>query len=214
MTAALPEAPVAPVAPDFGSRIAANSGVTTFFPESMFDGPVTLDGKAGSGLVGPIDLAKSHSFPDPWHDASSFLGVTNPEGILQWDDARMSVPAAWATTLGDKTVKVAAFVVVGLKTAVSSTAKRKNRARENIFAVPTALPEEGPFPPAAMAGIRAVADCRCDEGHKDQNGHRRFHHRPPTIMTHGQRIRSRCRRIIAALFFEAADAGPKDNCQE
>src|SRR5439155_766522 len=27
--------------------------------------------------------------------------------ILQWDDARMNVPAAWATTLGDRTIKVA-----------------------------------------------------------------------------------------------------------
>ena len=98
---------VAPVAPDFGARIGANSRVTTFYPESMFDGPLTLDGKEAGGSVGPLNFGKSSSFPDPWHDASSFMGVTNPEGILQWDDARMNVPAAWATTLGDKTIKVA-----------------------------------------------------------------------------------------------------------
>jgi lantibiotic leader peptide-processing serine protease len=96
-----------PVARDFGARIGANSHVAGFFAESMFDGPVTLDGKEGGGPVGSPDFGKSHSFPDPWHDASSFLGVTNPEGILQWDDARMNVPAAWGTTLGDRTVKVA-----------------------------------------------------------------------------------------------------------
>jgi subtilisin family serine protease len=45
--------------------------------------------------------------PDPWHNLGSFLGETNPEGILQWDDRRMNVPAAWATTTGDRDVRVA-----------------------------------------------------------------------------------------------------------
>jgi lantibiotic leader peptide-processing serine protease len=98
---------VVPVAHDFGARIGANSNVAAFFPESMFDGPITLDGGDRGGPAGSPVFGKSPSFPDPLHDASSFLGVTNPEGILQWDDARMNVPAAWATTLGDKTVKVA-----------------------------------------------------------------------------------------------------------
>jgi subtilisin family serine protease len=98
---------VAPVARDFGAKIGADSHVASSFPESMFEGPLTLDGEKGGGAVGSPLFGKSGSFPDPWHDASSFLGVTNPEGILQWDDARMDVPAAWATTLGDKTVKVA-----------------------------------------------------------------------------------------------------------
>jgi subtilisin family serine protease len=99
---------VAPKAGDFAMRIGANSRVTSVFPESMFDGPVTLDGaKDGGGPVGSPDFGKSRSFPDPWHDASSFLGMTNPEGILQWDDARMNVPAAWTKTLGDRSVRVA-----------------------------------------------------------------------------------------------------------
>jgi lantibiotic leader peptide-processing serine protease len=98
---------VAPVAPDFGAKIRASSYVASFFSESMFDGPLTLDGKEGGGSVGPLDFSTARSFPDPWHDAPSFLGVTNPQGILQWDDARMNVPAAWATTLGDRTVNVA-----------------------------------------------------------------------------------------------------------
>jgi subtilisin family serine protease len=45
--------------------------------------------------------------PDPWHNLSSFWGETNPEGILQWDDNRMNVPAAWGVTTGDTTVRVA-----------------------------------------------------------------------------------------------------------
>ena len=45
----------------------------------------------GNGPVGP---------PDPWHNLSSFLGETNPEGILQWDDNRMDVPGACATSKG------------------------------------------------------------------------------------------------------------------
>ena len=45
--------------------------------------------------------------PDPFHNAPSFLGETNPEGILQWDDNRMDVPPAWVTTLGSHTVRVA-----------------------------------------------------------------------------------------------------------
>jgi lantibiotic leader peptide-processing serine protease len=98
---------VAPVARDFSSRIGSSSRVAAVFPESMFDGPLTLDGKEGGGVVGSPAFGRSGSFPDPWHDASSFLGVTNPQGILQWDDARMNVPAAWARTLGDKTVRVA-----------------------------------------------------------------------------------------------------------
>jgi subtilisin family serine protease len=97
----------APLARDFGRKIGANARVTSVFPESMFDGPVTIDGKEGGGPVGSAVFGRTSSFPDPWHDASSFLGVTNPEGVLQWDDARMNVPAAWSTELGDKTVKVA-----------------------------------------------------------------------------------------------------------
>ena len=98
---------VVPVTRDFGARIGANSHVAGFFAESMFDSPLTLDGGARGGPVSSPVFGKSPAFPDPWHDASSFLGVTNPEGILQWDDARMNVPAAWATTLGDRTIKVA-----------------------------------------------------------------------------------------------------------
>jgi subtilisin family serine protease len=45
--------------------------------------------------------------PDPWHDLTSFLGETNPRGILQWDDLANGAVNAWSTTTGDRSVKVA-----------------------------------------------------------------------------------------------------------
>jgi lantibiotic leader peptide-processing serine protease len=99
---------VASTAPGFRSAIGGDARVTSVFVEPRFDAPVGRDGSDGSSSVGaPTFGSATSSFPDPWHDASSFLGVTNPEGILQWDDARMNVPAAWATTLGDPSIRVA-----------------------------------------------------------------------------------------------------------
>src|SRR5262249_39897622 len=97
---------VASSAPDFRARLGADSRVATFFGESMFDGPALEDGtRGGSPIDAPRFGKSSGGFPDPWHDASSFLGMTNPQGILQWGDARMDVPAARATTLGGKSVR-------------------------------------------------------------------------------------------------------------
>ncbi|TML43742.1 MAG: hypothetical protein E6G19_11245 [Actinobacteria bacterium] len=153
---------VAPVARDFGAKIGANSQVTSFFRESMFDGPVSLDGKEGGGSVGSPVFGGSGSFPDPWHDASSFLGVTNPEGILQWDDARMNVPAAWATTLGDRTVKVAV-----LDTGVQ---KSHRELKDNIAGkAETFIPCEAlkyAFGEKALKGA-GLTDC----GNEDRDGH-------------------------------------------
>lgn len=95
----------APVAADFGTRIRANARVTTVFVEPVFRVPVSRDAPAGGAAWSPV--FGSSTSPDPWHDASSFLGVTNPQGILQWDDARMNVPAAWSSTLGDRSIRVA-----------------------------------------------------------------------------------------------------------
>jgi subtilisin family serine protease len=79
--------------PGFASRLNADRRVVASFEDS------TLGTEYGS--------ADSEPVPDPWHELDSFLGVTNPEGILQWDDNRMNVPAAWATTTGDASVRVA-----------------------------------------------------------------------------------------------------------
>src|SRR3982751_6221342 len=75
---------VAPVARDFRARIVANARVIDAFREPLFDAPLGRDSSDGGGSVAPPAFGKAAtSSPDPWHDASSFLGVTNPEGILQ-----------------------------------------------------------------------------------------------------------------------------------
>jgi subtilisin family serine protease len=93
---------------DFVSRLGSNAGVSAVASDKIYKS-INPDTKGeagetgnnnpglGNGPVGP---------PDPWHNLSSFLGETNPEGILQWDDNRMDVPAAWPTTQGGG-VKVA-----------------------------------------------------------------------------------------------------------
>jgi lantibiotic leader peptide-processing serine protease len=97
---------VDPIAADFASRIRANARVTTVFTEPLFHAPLDRDLRAGASATWAPLFGPSSS-PDPWHDATSFLGVTNPQGILQWDDARMDVSSAWTKTRGDRTVRVA-----------------------------------------------------------------------------------------------------------
>jgi lantibiotic leader peptide-processing serine protease len=96
----------APIAPDFTARIGANPRVTSVFPEPVFRMPV---GRDVDGTAAPpwSPVFGDSASPDPWHDASSFLGVSNPQGMLQWDDARMNVRPAWRRTLGDRTARVA-----------------------------------------------------------------------------------------------------------
>jgi subtilisin family serine protease len=116
---------VAPTAPDFRARIDSNSRVTSVFSEPRFDAPFGRDGSEVSRPVAsPTFGSATTSFPDPWHDASSVLGVTNPQGILQWDDARMNVPAAWSQTLGDRSIRVAV-----LDTGIQQTHKE---LRDNV----------------------------------------------------------------------------------
>ena len=155
---------VAPGSKDFAARIGANSRVTSFFPESMFDGPVANDGRGGGGPIGsPLaGRGKGRSVPDPWHDALSFLGVTNPEGILQWEDARMNVPTAWTKTLGDKSVRVA---VVDSGIDDSHKELKDNVAGKNQTFVPCkALKKQFGEKALKQAGL---TDC----GKDDQEGH-------------------------------------------
>src|SRR5438132_8491784 len=153
---------VAPKAGDFAMRIAAGSRVTSVFDEPLFESPVGRDGAVGGQPAGQALFGKSRSFPDPWHDASSFLGMTNPEGILQWDDARMNVPAAWAKTLGDRNVRVAV-----LDTGFQSSHKelKDNVAGKGQTFVPCdALKREFGEQALKQAGL---TDC----GLYDQEGH-------------------------------------------
>jgi len=153
---------VAPQAGDFAMRIAGGSRVTSVFDEPLFESPVGRDGAVGGQPVGQALFGKSRSFPDPWHDASSFLGMTNPQGILQWDDARMNVPTAWAKTLGDRSVRVAV-----LDTGFQSSHKelKDNVAGKGQTFVPCdAFKREFGEKALKQAGL---TDCGLD----DQEGH-------------------------------------------
>ena len=153
---------VAPQAGGFAMRIGTDSRVTSVFDEPLFESPVGRDGAVGDQQVGQALFGKSRSFPDPWHDSSSFLGMTNPEGILQWDDARMNVPAAWAKTLGDRSVRVAV-----LDSGLQSSHKelKDNVAGKGQTFVPCdALKREFGEKALKKAGL---TDC----GLEDQEGH-------------------------------------------
>ena len=94
-----------PRADGFIARVKGNPAVAYAFKDSLLASD-RGDGLAGGGAAPDAD-GSGGGFPDPWHNLSSFLGVTNPEGILQWDDNRMNVPAAWRSTRGDRNVVVA-----------------------------------------------------------------------------------------------------------
>jgi len=70
--------------------------------------------------------------PDPLHDATSFWGETNPEGILQWDDNRNGVREAWRTTAGSPDVKVAVID--------SGIQPSHKELRDNVVAVDNTIP--------------------------------------------------------------------------
>jgi subtilisin family serine protease len=84
--------------------------VASAFEDRVFSN-VAPDVGADPGLTGENDPQLGNPGPngppDPWHNLSTFLGESNPEGILQWDDNRMNVRAAWARTTGDRSVRVA-----------------------------------------------------------------------------------------------------------
>jgi subtilisin family serine protease len=96
---------VIPRSEGFISRVDGNPAVAYAFKDALLAGEQS-DGLVGGGKAPDAD-GSGAGFPDPWHNLSSFLGVTNPEGILQWDDNRMNVPAAWTRTKGDSSVVVA-----------------------------------------------------------------------------------------------------------
>jgi lantibiotic leader peptide-processing serine protease len=153
---------VAPQASDFVLRIGAGARVTSVFGEPLFESPFVRDGKLGDHLVSSPVFGKSRSFPDPWHDASSFMGMTNPEGILQWDDARMNVPAAWSKTLGDRSVRVAV-----LDTGIEQSHKElkdKVAGKAQTFVPCAALKHQFGEKALKQAGL---TDC----GTEDQEGH-------------------------------------------
>jgi subtilisin family serine protease len=91
----------------FAERIRRNSAVVAAFQDALLVSDRGDVNEHGGGRAPDNDGGTGGSFPDPWHELPSFLGVTNPEGILQWDDNRMHVPGAWASTRGDRSIVVA-----------------------------------------------------------------------------------------------------------
>ncbi|HEY6835312.1 MAG TPA: S8 family serine peptidase [Gaiellaceae bacterium] len=91
----------------FADRIRRNPAVTAAFQDALLVSDRGDVDPNGGGRAPDGDGRTGDSFPDPWHDLPSFLGVTNPEGILQWDDNRMHVPGAWDSTRGDRSIVVA-----------------------------------------------------------------------------------------------------------
>jgi subtilisin family serine protease len=151
---------VSPGSGDFAARIKSNSRVSSVFVEPVFRMPVGSDFRVGGASAKPV-FGSGTTFPDPWHDASSFLGVTNPQGILQWDDARMNVPAAWARTLGDGSVRVAV-----LDTGVQGSHKelKANFASSRNFIPCSSLARDFGAAVVKQYGLRDCSD-------EDKEGH-------------------------------------------
>jgi len=100
---------VVPRSKTFAARMAASKAVTAYFQDSFLTTERGSDERhrTGHGPDGGPGDGRRGFVADPWHDLGSFFGVTNPEGILQWDDGRMNVPAAWKRTTGDDSIGVA-----------------------------------------------------------------------------------------------------------
>lgn len=92
----------------FRSTMKGNARVESVWLDKVVSAgePDTSGGTTGNNSP-ELGSPGTDPVPDPWHNATSFAGETNPEGILQWDDNRMNVPAAWGTSTGDRTVRVA-----------------------------------------------------------------------------------------------------------
>src|SRR5215208_1672108 len=71
----------------FKTDMAKNPNVKKVFEDKMSIRISPVDaGTEASGKNNPqLGNPGPNGPPDPWHNLSSFLGETNPEGILQWD---------------------------------------------------------------------------------------------------------------------------------
>lgn len=101
-----------PTASTFATKIKADPRVKSAWEDKISARVPRADiASEDAGITGKNDPQLGNPGPngppDPWHNLGSFLGETNPEHILQWDDNRMNVPAAWNKTTGDRTVRVA-----------------------------------------------------------------------------------------------------------
>jgi len=147
----------------FASKLRANASVTAVFSDKVWKAvpPDSTAGETGNnnpalgnGPVGP---------PDPWHNLPSFLGEGNLEGILQWDDNRMNVPAAWTAGQQGTGVKVAV-----LDTGVQGSHKEllpnyDNQTSANTVPCSSLVKTFG----AAVVNFFGLRDCSSE----DKDGH-------------------------------------------
>ncbi len=152
-----------PLSSDFAARVKRNPHVTAVFTETVIGAPAGPDVLGGGGMGGFLPSSTGSAFPDPWHDASSFGGVPNPEGILQWDDARMRVPAAWVTTRGDRSVRVAVIDSGVQGSHRELLANYDNQASGNFIPCNTLVRDYG----AAVVKAFGLKDCSSE----DTDGH-------------------------------------------
>lgn len=100
-----------PVTGDFATRIRNQPMVAAAWTDKVYSRPSTdvaaEDAGVAVGADPQLGSPGPNGPPDPWHELASFLGESNPEGVLQWDDRRMNVPQAWAVTTGSRAVRVA-----------------------------------------------------------------------------------------------------------
>jgi subtilisin family serine protease len=94
---------------DFAARLTADARVKAVWDDRVVrTGRPDVDPNDTTGANDPaLGNPGTTPFPDPWHNLSSFLGETNPRGILQWDDLANGATQAWSTTTGDPSVRVA-----------------------------------------------------------------------------------------------------------
>lgn len=90
------------------TALSRNRAVTAVWTDRLI--PIRYADAAGEGLAGKNDPALGNpgatAVPDPWHDLDAFADQNAP-GVLQWDDDANGARDAWATTAGDRSVRVA-----------------------------------------------------------------------------------------------------------
>lgn len=147
----------------FASKLQADKRVVAVFSDKVWQ---AAPPDAESGETGNNDPALGNGpigATDPWHDLPSFLGETNPEGILQWDDNRMNVPEARAAGATGAGVRVAV-----LDTGVQGSHKEilpnyDNQTSANTIPCSSLVKTYG----AATVNAFGLRDCSSE----DKDGH-------------------------------------------
>jgi subtilisin family serine protease len=140
---------------DFEHRIQQQPGVVAVWKPTLvpYGGEDTAGGDGKR--LSKVPIRTAGAFPDPVHDARSFIGETNPRGILQWDDLANGAVGAWSTTLGDPTVKVA-VIDTGVDTNHRELA---GQVEASYNLLPCDLAAE-----FAGMGFDPVRDCMMEDG--------------------------------------------------